>query len=127
AGARLDRRPEPQRSPEIEGRDDDCGDHGNVCSTRTPVPLSSRYGRSYWEDGRPADRVLPPPRPSHRLRLRRRGPAPRPARVVGLEPRGGLEAPQLPPLRRDARAHSARDPLRPARLPALPAPAAAPT
>ena len=33
-------RPVAERRPQIEGRDDDESDHGNVCSTRTHVPLS---------------------------------------------------------------------------------------
>ena len=37
----LEGRPEPQGGAEIEAGDDDCGDHGNVCSTRTRVPLST--------------------------------------------------------------------------------------
>src|SRR5204862_366911 len=40
-GGADQRPPQGQSGPQIEGRNDDCGDHGNVCSTRTPVPLSS--------------------------------------------------------------------------------------
>ena len=46
AGAECDalpvkRRPGEERGPKLEGREGEAGDHGNICSTRTHVPLST--------------------------------------------------------------------------------------
>ena len=37
--AQRDARPAPERGPQFEPWDGEAGDHGNVCSTRTHVPL----------------------------------------------------------------------------------------
>ena len=43
--AEREPRPRPQRGSQLEPWDDDAGGHGNVCSTRTHVPLSrSTFG-----------------------------------------------------------------------------------
>ena len=41
--AQSDARTAPQRRPQLEPGDSEAGDHGNVCSTRTDVPLQAFF------------------------------------------------------------------------------------